>query len=200
MRFVVVSVVPRRHRRSHTLVSPLAVSLLLALPAAFSWCFSAGTPFQRRHLHNTIVRQAESNPTIDGQAASDRGATELMLAAHRNDAAGVRQNVADGAEINARDTEGWTALKYAIDAHQLKTASALIELGADINLASSSGRTPLMSAAAKSLPDAVHLLLDAGANPSLKNEMGESAADLAGRNLGALAIRDMLSKAEAETA
>merc|ERR1719433_352481 len=190
MHRVVASAAPRRHRRSHALLPPLTVSLLLVLPAALSWCFSAGTPYQRRNLRNTVVRQA----------ATDKGATDLMDAARRNDAAGVRQYVADGADINARDDKGWTALRYAIDAHQLKTASALIELGADINLASSSGRTPLMSAAAKSLPDAVHLLLDAGADPSLKNDMGESAADLAGRNLGALAIRDMLSKAEAEAA
>ncbi|CAE7256351.1 ANKRD12, partial [Symbiodinium microadriaticum] len=95
--------------------------------------------------------------------------TPLMMAAHKNDAEEVKAYVKNGANLNAQDLYGWTALRYAVRADNIEATQALIEGGADINLASQSGRTPLMSAASNGISDMVKILLDAGADAKLKS-------------------------------
>jgi ankyrin repeat protein len=55
----------------------------------------------------------------------------------------------------------------------------LLDNHAYIDAASPNGSTPLMMAAMYGTFDAVKLLLDAGADPSLKNALGLSAIDFA---------------------
>ncbi len=61
-------------------------------------------------------------------------------------------------------------------------AQGLIERGADVNAQSKSGVTALMIAAAHNSPPMIGLLIDAGADPSLKNSLGQTAADVAEKN------------------
>jgi len=55
----------------------------------------------------------------------------------------------------------------------------LLEENAYIDAASPNGSTPLMMAARYGTPEAVKLLLEAGADPSLVNSLGLSALDFA---------------------
>jgi hypothetical protein len=55
----------------------------------------------------------------------------------------------------------------------------LLENHAYIDAASPNGTTPLMMAAQYGTSDAVQLLLDEGADPSLKNQLGLTASDFA---------------------
>jgi quinoprotein dehydrogenase-associated probable ABC transporter substrate-binding protein len=61
-------------------------------------------------------------------------------------------------------------------------AQGLIERGADVNAQSKSGVTALMIAAAHNNPPMIGILIDAGADPTLKNNLGETAADVAKHN------------------
>eukprot|EP00930_Biecheleria_cincta_P002388 TRINITY_DN103399_c0_g1_i1.p1 TRINITY_DN103399_c0_g1~~TRINITY_DN103399_c0_g1_i1.p1 ORF type:complete len:220 (-),score=40.38 TRINITY_DN103399_c0_g1_i1:119-778(-) len=151
---------------------------------------------QRGAASRGILRRAEASFDAAGQAVGDSDTTPLMLAAFRNDEEEVRGFATAGADLNAQDAYGWTALRYAVRARQLKSAEVLLELGADANKASKTGRTPLMSAASNGFPDAVRILLEHGADASLKDNNGQTALDhaLRGGSLGCLASRDLLSK------
>ena len=95
------------------------------------------------------------------------GATPLMNAVLYGDAAAVRTLIECGADPNIADHGGATALMWAVT--DTEKTRMLLEAGANVNARSSLGRTPLAIAAG--IPGAtpvVKLLLDRGANPSVK--------------------------------
>lgn len=55
--------------------------------------------------------------------------------------AGIEQELSAGADINARDEEGYTALMWAASKGQLPVVKHLREKGADITLRNENGRT-----------------------------------------------------------
>lgn len=61
-------------------------------------------------------------------------------------------------------------------------ARGLLDRGADVNAQSKSGVTALMVAATHNNPPMIGMLIDAGADPALKNNLGQTAADVAERN------------------
>jgi ankyrin repeat protein len=90
------------------------------------------------------------------------GATPFMFAALYADAATFTALLDRGADINAHDDAGATALMWAIS--DPEKARILIERGADVNARSVQGRTPLMIAAGqRGTAPLVRLLLDNGA-------------------------------------
>ena len=77
---------------------------------------------------------------------------------------------------------GWTPLHYAASAGSPQHAviiSLLLENHAYIDATSPNGTTPLMMAAPYGSIEAVQLLLEEGADPTLKNQLGLTAADFA---------------------
>merc|ERR1719147_205435 len=87
-----------------------------------------------------------------------------------------------GANVNVKDLYGYTPLHYATGVHSnettLKLARTLIDAGAHVNALDRWGTTPLLSLM-DDMPDfdedAVHLLLQSGADPDIKNITGSSA-------------------------
>ena len=95
------------------------------------------------------------------------GSTPLMYAALYGDAAAVRTLLEIGADPNARNEAGATALMWAV--RDREKVELLVGRGADVNARSNDGRTPLLIAA--SWPgglEVVKLLLDHGAAPVVK--------------------------------
>src|SRR5579872_5586631 len=105
----------------------------------------------------------------------------LLLAVRSNSIQRVQHELAKGADVNATDDSGMTALMYATfyGFSRIEIVRALLLHGANVNKADKTGRTALMLAAdGKGGPDSdeiVKELLDRGANPNLKTWCGRTA-------------------------
>ena len=78
-----------------------------------------------------------------------------------------------GADLNAQDKDGNTALHLT---HDLESAKTLLELGASINILNNEGDTPLINTGSG---EVAKLLLQAGADPATRNIHGLTALDFA---------------------
>ncbi len=89
--------------------------------------------------------------------------------------------IAKGALIEHADKLGWTALHYAAQAHQASILEVLLLVRPAIDLQDEYGNTPLWRATfdSKGEGDLIKLLLQAGANPHVKNHSDISPYDLA---------------------
>lgn len=87
--------------------------------------------------------------------------------------------IAKGADVNK---PGWTPLHYAATRGHLAVMTLLLDNYAYIDASSPNNTTPLMMAAFYGTPSAVKLLLEAGADPLIKNDQGLSAIDFAHKN------------------
>lgn len=100
----------------------------------------------------------------------------LMLAALKGLTEICQQLIELGADVNK---PGWTPLHYAASNGHLPVMALLLDHHAYVDAASPNGTTPLMMAARYGSFAAAKLLLEAGADPSLKNDLGLSAVDFA---------------------
>jgi len=124
---------------------------------------------------------------LNVDAINSAGETPLMMAALRGELAWVKRLVERGAQINR---SGWTPLHYAASGPEPEVVAYLLDRGAAIDAQAANGSTALMMAARYGALDATPLLLKRGANPSLRNAAGLSAADFArGADREALAAR-----------
>ena len=74
------------------------------------------------------------------------------------DVKAIRAYLADGADINAVDKNGWTLLHWAVKYRQLKVVAGLITLGAEPAKSSRNGWTPLAIAVKNGSPAIIQFL------------------------------------------
>lgn len=95
-----------------------------------------------------------------------------MRAALLGEADVVNYLIGKGADVNARDEQGRTALMEAVNAYKQDVISALIDAGADINAGDNRGCTALMRAAYIGYPELVKYLLSKSADKNQKDYDG----------------------------
>ena len=134
------------------------------------------------HLdHKRVARLLIAQPNLDLEATNQVGENALMMAAIRGHLDMVQQLLDRGAQVNQ---PGWAPLHYAAShsgPQALPITQLLLQHHAFVDTESPNGSTPLMMAAQYGSEDVVRLLLEEGAEPLQKNQLGLTAIDFANR-------------------
>ncbi|WKB53307.1 ankyrin repeat domain-containing protein [Eleftheria terrae] len=130
-------------------------------------------------LQEVSLKTAEAlfaHPQVDVNRLNALGESPLMMAALKRELDWCRRLIERGADVNKT---GWTPLHYAASGGKPEVVALLLEHHAFIDAESPNKTTPLMMAARYGSDDATRVLLEAGADPTLRNEKGLTAADFA---------------------
>jgi ankyrin repeat protein len=118
------------------------------------------------------------HPELKVEVRNAQDESPLMLAALRGYVDLCAQLIERDADVNK---PGWTPLHYAATDSHIPVMQLLLNQHAYIDAASPNGSTPLMMAAMYGNASAVKMLLEAGADPTIKNDLGLTAIDFAER-------------------
>jgi uncharacterized protein len=129
-------------------------------------------------------RQTASSGTISFGRTTDV-TPEWKDAVHRGCVSRLQQLLTSGADIDARDEHGQTALMIAAAGGHSEIVEWLVERGAALDHTAKYGLSALMLAVVRGRSDVVRKLTDAGANPDLR---GTGAPGFAGKTALDLAI------------
>lgn len=105
------------------------------------------------------------------------GFTPLIFAALHNLEKTVRLLLDKGADVNAQNDQGWTALMCAIN--RINLVKILIDRGANVNAADKDGQTVLIWSVTDGTCQTMQCLIDAGASLNARNNHGWTALHIA---------------------
>jgi ankyrin repeat protein len=138
-------------------------------------CIIAGAAESQDKLYSAIrsndLRQVKAL-LDEGASASEAGPdgiTPLMAAAEAGSVDAMKLLIERGADVNAKNTSGSTALIWSVT--DPKKVRLLLDHGADVNVAARSGRTALIIASfANPSAEVVRMLLAKGANVAVMDQ------------------------------
>ena len=88
---------------------------------------------------------------------------ELLEVCEQGNLEEIERLLAQGADVNAKDNGGWTALMWVASYGHTETAEMLIDNGADVNAIDNYGRTALIIATSYGYTEIIDLLKEKGA-------------------------------------
>lgn len=128
---------------------------------------------------------------VAGTALAAERAT-VADAAERRDHAVVRTLLKGGADVNATQIDGTTALHWAAYHDDAETAALLVKAGANVNAANRYGVPPLALACTNGNAAVVRLLLEAGADANATVKGGETVLMMAAHSGSVEAVKALL--------
>ncbi|AMY07977.1 ankyrin repeat protein [Luteitalea pratensis] len=133
-----------------------------------------GTVHDRAALDRMLADTRDKVAAWNG-AGSNMNTMTLHAAAASNDVAAIRNLLATGAAIDARDERGRTALLVATHANTVGAARALIEAGADVNAKDDIHDSAYLYAGASGHLEILKMTLEHGADLKSTNRYGGTA-------------------------
>ncbi len=121
--------------------------------------------------------------------AAETSDSQLLEATKNQDAKAVRALLSQKADVNARSSDGSTALLWLAHWNDMDTAELLLKAGADANTTNDFRMTPLSQACINGSAEFVRLLLKSGANPNLAIATGETPLMTCAKTGSADAVR-----------
>jgi ankyrin repeat protein/L-ascorbate metabolism protein UlaG (beta-lactamase superfamily) len=153
--------------------------------AGISSFHSAAYGGQAEVVHFLADKGYDPNAGLD-----QHGHIALMAAAYNRDPKVAQALIERGADVDATNDDGITALHRAALFSADEVAALLIDAGAEVDVRDSSGETPLITAAYGS-PKTVALLISRGADPNVIDKNGVTAL-VAGIRSGEKEVVDLL--------
>jgi len=212
---------PHPHRKLNILVARLAVVLLLLMaraqvpgesagkefffPQGFSAPINRGsgiagpTPqFGSRDVGaSTGAQTGNKHSAIQKELNKTSKNSELMIAAVTGDHASVKSLLDRGADANAKNKFGSTALMGAAAAGHMPIVQALLQKKADVNTTGQDGCTALIFAAKNGHGAIVQALIAKGADLSVRDDQGRTPLMLADE-YGYAEVAFLIRKAQTE--
>jgi ankyrin repeat protein len=119
------------------------------------------------------------------------GSSDLLVAIRNGDHSRVQKLLGAGADVNAVDSDGTTALMHSVIESDVKMMKLLIDNGANVNAKNASDSTALMYAATHLAK--TRLLLDAEADVNAKGTRGATPMSVAVTSFGSTAVLKLLA-------
>lgn len=149
------------------------------------------TPIGLRTIRTVAKRQQEGKVTgvperaeLQPPAPQRPRPDALHRAVLAGDIDGLKTALKDGADVNARDGRGGTALMHAASKGYTLMVESLLEAKADPDVRAADGATALFMTAVQRHSEIIELLMKAGADISIKGPKGKTATDVAGARYG----------------
>ena len=138
------------------------------------------TPEDLRALRAAAEGAGGAPPPPEARIRTDAAA----LAASRGDIDGLKAALAAGADPDARDDRGWTALMHAANEGYSLVVPPLLAAKADPDVRAPDGATALFIATVRGHTEIVSLLSKADADVSIRGPQGKTAVDAARARYG----------------
>jgi ankyrin repeat protein len=120
--------------------------------------------------------------------------TEIADAASRGDKTAIERLLKNGADVNAQQADGATALQWAAYRGDAKLVERLLKAGAKTDLANHNGATPLWLAATHGDAAVIQALLKGGADANEQLPLGRRPLMLAARSGSVATVRALLDR------
>ena len=139
--------------------------------------YATGNDFCTEVLQPIIIHD------VDVNATNKKGITSLMIACKKGNKGAINALLKAQADPNIADADGHTCLHYAARNYQCADVlQTIISHGIDVNAANEENVTALMIACENGNKDAINVLLNAGADPSIADDGGDTLLHYAARN------------------
>jgi hypothetical protein len=122
----------------------------------------------------------------------------LLAAAASGDVAAISAALDEGADVDARDATGRTALLAATIAGRADAVRILLDAGADVDLQDDKLDNPFLYAGAEGLLDILRLVNEAGADPAITNRYGGIALIPASERGHVETVRYLLAESDVD--
>ena len=128
----------------------------------------------RRRRYAAALAQVVAVCLSAGSVRAAGADLQLIEAVKARDHRAVRALLEQGADVNAREGDGATALHWAVERDDAEVAEALLRAGADVTAANDYGVTPASLACLNRNAAVLERLVAAGADPNAATSMGET--------------------------
>ena len=135
-------------------------------------------------------KQTETVDLLRKHGGKSGAEDSIHVAARLGSIQAVKQHIATGTDVNAKEEDGWTPLHYAAFKGSKEIVELLIAEGANVNAKNGIGYTPLHLAVVVGHDEIIDVLITNDTDVNAKTDDGRTALDLTYIK----AIKDLLRK------
>ncbi len=142
----------------------------------------------------SLISKVLCAAVLSAMAGTALAQVEIAAAASKGDTATIERLLKSGADVNAQQADGATALQWAAYRGDVKLTERLLKAGAKPALGNHNGATPMWLAASHGDAAVIQVLLKGGADANEQLPLGRRPLMLAARSGSVTAVRALLER------